>query len=169
MWGEEVGIGSGIGTGGASNGGLVDAHDLGKTFRTFELFKGCGGIRGIAAQSFGKGGIESLIDEGGFARTRDTRVASESTYRDMDIHIFKIVALCANEGKVMLCSFAFCWDFNLFNSKEVACGMGAFFGGFDGLKIALCHYFSAVRPRAGTDINNIVGFFNGVFIMFPLR
>ena len=69
--GEDTGVGGGIGTRSATDGGLIDLDDFVDVLDTENHFV-CAGRFLRAIEFLGEGAIEDVVDEGGFTGTGDT-------------------------------------------------------------------------------------------------
>ena len=95
---EEIGVGGGVGTGGAADGTLVDVDDLIQVFQPLDGIVLAGvGLHAVEghAQLF----IEDLVDERGFAAAADAGDAGEGAQGDGHVHVLQVVLPGAPDGE----------------------------------------------------------------------
>ena len=105
--------------------GLIDHHDLIHFLVPFDRFHEAGGFllgRVFADQL----AVEDIADEGGFARTRNSRDGAEDTEGEFDREVFDVVVGDAFEGDVAGGLAAFFGNGDGFFSREVVGGEGVF-------------------------------------------
>ena len=87
---EDPGVGGGIGTRGAADGGLIDLDDFVDMLGA-DNFAVRGGCFGGAVELLGEGTIKNVVDECGFSGAGDAGDHGEQAERQRDVDFFEIV------------------------------------------------------------------------------
>ena len=135
--------------------GLIDHHDLIHFLVPFDRFYEAGGFlfgRVLADQL----AVKDIADEGGFARTGNSRDGAEDAEREFNREVFDVVVGDAFEGDVAGGRAAFFRDGDGFFSREVVGGEGVFRGG-EIIGGAAVEEVSARAAAAGADVHEFVG------------
>src|SRR5699024_4304021 len=101
---ESLGIGSGIGARGASNGGLIHHLHRINMMDTRELAMAAYRIF-VGTQLLLNSCIQGIVDQGRLTRSADARYTNKLTERKVHIQHFKIVLACALQPNGLAASF----------------------------------------------------------------
>ena len=144
--------------------GLIDHHDFIHFLVAVDGFDEAGGFflgRVLADQL----AVKDIADEGGFARTGNSRDGAEDTEGEFGGEVFDVVVGDAFEGDVAGGLAAFFGNRDEFFSREIIGGEGVFgrgeiFGG------AAVEEVSARAAAAGADVHEFVGGADDGFLVF---
>ena len=134
---------------------MVDGHYLVNVFQSLHAL-----IRQRLTQRvvdvLRKDGIEGIVDEGRFARARNTRHADERSQWEIDRDVFQVVAFRPHNAQHLSVTFA-AHRGNGYTPLpiEVFCGEGLAFEHLG--RCTLKHHFAAFATCAGTDVHHVVG------------
>ena len=161
---KHSGIGSRVGSGGTSDGRLVDIDDLVQLLHTFDSFMFAGDAAGTVQFSC-QMLIEDLIHQRTFAGAGHTGDAGHHAQRDFHIYIFQIIFLCSQYfDPAGRCASGLRYGNPLFAAEVLSRN------GFRDLHDLLCGTtsddFTAVGAGTGSDIYDIIRCQHGIFIMF---
>ena len=108
-------------------------------------------------------GLEGVVDECGFARTRHTRHTNESAEGEGGSDIAQVVAFGSDEAELFAVAFATLGDGNEMIAIQIACSEGV---ALEHLRrCALKHHFSSASSSFGTDVYHVVGSEHHIFVV----
>ena len=162
--GEDLGIGGGIASGGATKGRLIDADHLVDVFNTINSIERKwlllrGGIEILAEV-----GLEGLVDEGGFAAAAHAGDADEHAEGNLDGDILQVVAPGADDAEDFAIALpAFLRHLDLLLAVEESGGERV---GLEHLgRRSLEDHLAAFPTGKGTHIDDVVGIEHHVFVV----
>src|SRR5467141_147557 len=161
---EDAGVGGGIRARRAADWGLIDLDDFVDVLGA-DNFAVRGGRFGRAIEFLRERAIKNVVDERGFAGTRDAGDDSEQAERQRDVDILEIVGAGAeNLNGFAVGAAAFFRDGDFCGAAEVLTGEG--FGcGFDLRWFALGDEVAAGVAGAGAKVDDEIGAADGVFVV----
>ena len=109
-------------------------------------------------------GLEGVVDECGFARTRHARHTNESAEGEGGSDIAQVVAFGSDEAELFAIAFATLGDGNEMIAIQIACSEGVALKHLR--RCALKHHFSSASSGLGTDVYHVVGSEHHVFVVF---
>ena len=163
--GEEAGIGCGVGTWGATDGGLIDDNCLVEVLQSFDRSDMLRfGVRAI--EDTLEFGGEDTVNETGFSRSRYAGDSDKCAERECDRYVLKIMMVGIVDCEVFAVTFASAAGrFDVFFSAQILTGNGL--GIMDDmLRRTGGNHFAAVLPSAGSDLEEVIGGRDGFLIMF---
>ena len=162
---EHAGVGGGVRARGAADGRLVHVNDLVQVFQAVDALVAAGYLLG-AVELVRQGGVQNVVDEGGFTRAGHAGHRGEYAQREGRGHVLEVVFAGAVHGQLTLLvhGAAGCGHLNAAAASHVVAGNGL--GILQQLfKAAGVHDFAAVFAGAGSYVHDPVGFAHGVFVM----
>src|SRR6266404_6945767 len=162
---ENAGVGGGIRTRCAADGGLIDLDDFVDLIPAENFAMSGGRFRG-AIELLREGAIENVVDERGLAGAGHAGDDREHPKRKRDIDVFQIVGAGAeNLNRFAVGAAAFFGNGDFGGTTQILTGEG-FRRVFDLLRLALGDEVAAGVARAGAEVDNEIGAADGVFIVF---
>ncbi len=113
----------------------------------------------------GEDRLEGLVDEGGFARTADTRYDDEFAEWEINIHSLQVVAPGSPDGDVLAVAFATDGR-NLYSHLAIEILGGDGIGLEHLCRSTLEDYFASLAACLRTDVYNPVGSTHHILVMF---
>ena len=162
--GEGAGVGGGVGARGAADRALVDLDHLVAHFEAGNLvMRACDHPRAV---EHARGpGVERVEREAALAAARQAGHASESAERDADRHVLQVVGPRTVDGdRVAVALAALFRHLDLAHAGEVLAGQ-AELAREDVCEAALRDDLSPMHPRAGTEIDDVVGMADRVLVV----
>ena len=162
---EHAGVGGGVRARGAADGRLVHVNDLVQVFQAVDALVAAGHLLG-AVELVRQGGVQNVVDEGGFARAGHTGHRGEHAQREGHSHVLEVVFAGTAHGQLafLVHGAAGGGHLNAAAASHVVAGDGP--GVLQQLlEAAGVHDFTAVLARAGPDVHDPVGFAHGVFVV----
>ena len=161
---EQAGIGAGVRTRRAPDGGLIDVDDLVEVFDAFDILM-LSGLCARAHQLRGEFVVEDIAHQRGFARAGDASDADEFSERDVDVDALEVVGSCSDDLKNLAVPVApLLRDLDPSFTREVESSQGLWVRQ-DLLRRALRDDLPAVLTGGGTEIDDPVRFANGFVIV----
>ena len=162
--GEDAGVGGGVRAWGAADGGLVDLDDFVELVDADDAAVLAGLFAG-AVEFFGEGAVEDVVDEGGFSAAADSGDDGHDAEREVGGDVLEVVGVGVFDGDPVAGEFAGFGageDFDF--AGEVLAGEG---GGVvhDLLGGAVGDEVAAVFAGSGAEVEDVVGFADGVFVV----
>ena len=162
---EHARVGGGVRARGAADGRLVHVNDLVQVFQAVDALVAAGHLLG-AVELVRQGGIQNVVDQGGFTRAGHAGHRGEYTQREGHGHVLEVVFAGAAHGQLTLLvhGSAGGGHFDAAAASHVVAGDGP--GILQQLlKAAGVHDFATVLTGAGSDVHNPVGFAHSVFVV----
>ena len=162
---EHAGVGGGVRTRSTADGRLVHVNDLVQVFQAVNALVAAGYLLG-AVELVRQGGVQNVVDEGGFTRAGHTGHRGEHAQREGHGHVLEVVFAGAAHGQLafLVHGAAGCGHLNAAAASHVVAGNGL--GVLQQLlKAAGVYDFAAVLAGAGSYVHDPVGFAHGVFVM----
>ena len=159
---EHASVGSRIGARCATERTLIHCHHFVDVFQSFYLVISEGFAQRMI-DVLREQGVEGVVDERGFSRSRHSRYANQCAEGEGGSDIAQVVAFCSDELELFAVAFATLGYRNEIIAIEIACGEGV------ALKhlgwCALKHHFSAFASSSRTDVHHIVCGKHHVFVV----
>ena len=162
---EHAGVGGGVRARGTTDGRLVHVNDLVQVLQAVDALVAAGHLLG-AIELVRQGGVQNVVDKGGFTRAGHTGHRGEHAQREGHGHVLEVVFAGAAHGQlaVLVHGAAGCGHLNAAAASHVVAGNGL--GVLQQLlKAAGVYDFAAVLAGAGSYVHDPVGFAHGVFVM----
>ena len=169
---EQAGVGRGVAARCAANGRLIDVDHLVEKFQSFQAEAGRGVGLG-AVDVLGGRAVQRVVHQGGFARARYTRDASEQPHRNVHIHLAQVVPAGAAHAHGLQLhgrighrapGRALCGHGNGAGARQKLPGDGGWHAA-QMLPVALGQHLPAMHACAGAHVNHMVGGADHVFIV----
>ena len=162
--GEDAGVGGGVRARGSADGGLVDLDDFVELVDADDAAVLAGFFAG-AVEFFGEGAVEDVVDEGGFSAAADSGDDGHDAEGEVGGDVLEVVGVGVFYGDPVAGEFAWVgagYDFDF--AGEVLAGEG---GGVvhDLLRGAVGDEVAAVFAGSGAEVEDVVGFADGVFVV----
>ena len=164
--GKNAGIGRRIRSRCATDRTLINVDNFVQMLQTFNVFIG-GRVQRRSLVQSGRGyRVQSVVDQGGFTRPGDAGDTGEQSDRQAKGHSLKVVAGGSGQGQkffvVPLNSLRRNGD-GFFAGQIFPCQRGGRF--LDCAQRSFRHDFAAVNSCSGTDIDDVIGTHDGLFIV----
>ncbi len=155
--GEQPGVGGRIAARGAADGRLIDCDHLVELIEPVEGRVGRGLQRG-AVEFARAGGVERVVDQGGFTRTRHPRHAGDAPQRKARGDVVQIVAAGAAQGEPVFGRGVLARLAAKHAARAAQISAGDRVGiGHDGLRRTLGDDAAAVLARARAHVHHMIG------------
>ncbi|OPZ82264.1 MAG: hypothetical protein BWY77_00252 [bacterium ADurb.Bin431] len=161
---EEAGVGGGVGARGAADRRLVDGDHLVEMLQPLDGGVGQRGLLG-AVEMLVEEMVEGLVDKGALAAARNPGDTDEGAEGDFDIDLFKIIAARPFKKQMLAASRPpFFRHGDDAPTGQIVPGDGGWIGRHLRRR-SHGHHLAAVLAGAGAEIDDEIGFLNGLLVM----
>ena len=160
---EDAGVGGRIGSGGASDGTLVDGDDLVQMLQTGELFEGKRAL-GLLIEMVVQRGVERLVDQGALPAAAYAGHTDEGAQWEPEVHRFQIVSRGTEQPELLPVALPAILGNGNAPAPVEELGRHAALGEVGGRR-PFGHDLPAVLAGARTDVDQVVGLAHHVFVV----